>query len=92
VIFYKRFNFNLDSVPYLPTINNNNNSEKANLPRLDNFVIKYVSDPDWTRIQLGQQIRIRIWNPEPEIVPQKRKKRSFMFEEFSGGLEVSNGA
>ncbi len=34
-----------------------------------------VSDPDlyWTRIQPGQWIRIRIWNPDPDPDPGRQK-------------------
>ncbi len=44
-----------------------------------------VPDPNRIRIQLGQWIRIRIWNPDPnpgmQILPTKveKKQRNFMF-------------
>jgi hypothetical protein len=35
-----------------------------------------VSDPDWTRIQLGQWVRNRIRNPDPDPGEQKRPNKS----------------
>ena len=61
------------------------------------FICTSVSDPDWIRIQMGLWIRIRIGNPDPDPdpdpvrpkwSPKKEKKRNFMFEEHSFGLEA----